>query len=316
MVDQLTAPDPPSFFWGNAPPDSPLSYQALQTRRKIAEALASKRSPFPKNAGEGLTYLGESLGDIMAMRSLDAQERAYEAEGNRSATEAARTLYGASPGGSAASAPAYGASPGGPAASAPALPPDTQATDTAPSSAVNMAAGGTPLPPPRPIYDRTALNQQVQDNPNLIPQWAAMIKGEGGNPAIQAETPANRMVTQGVPLARALETVKTGGYYPPETYQYGYQQSPEDVARIKRAYIDPVLRGASPSTEALRFPATGNASNEPGNRFASRRAAAGIYNRSAWDPGGSGEMYVQQDTPAMQARLAATSSHVTRLPAP
>src|SRR5262245_55321140 len=53
------------------------SYEALQRRRQIAAALASRRSKFPTNVGEGLTYFGEQLGDIIAERRTDAAERAY-----------------------------------------------------------------------------------------------------------------------------------------------------------------------------------------------------------------------------------------------
>src|SRR4249919_875830 len=71
----------PSYFQGNAKPGEPLSYQALQTRRKIAEQLMGKRSPFPKTFGEGLTYAGERFADVMDMNRLDAAEKqqaAYE----------------------------------------------------------------------------------------------------------------------------------------------------------------------------------------------------------------------------------------------
>lgn len=54
-----------------------LSYESLQRRRAIAQALASKRSKFPTNVGEGLTYFGEQLGDILAERRTDAAEKAY-----------------------------------------------------------------------------------------------------------------------------------------------------------------------------------------------------------------------------------------------
>ena len=79
----------PTIFWGNAKPGDPLSYEALQTRRKIAEALMGKRSPFPKTLGEGLTYAGEKFADAMDMRELDAQDRALEAERARFQIEAA-----------------------------------------------------------------------------------------------------------------------------------------------------------------------------------------------------------------------------------
>jgi hypothetical protein len=64
-----------SFFYGNAPAGSPLSYEALQTRRKIAEQLMGRRSPYPKNIGEGLTYIGEAIGDRMQMADLERRER-------------------------------------------------------------------------------------------------------------------------------------------------------------------------------------------------------------------------------------------------
>jgi hypothetical protein len=69
-------------FWAGTPSNSPLSYDALQTRRKIAEQLMGKRSPFPKTFGEGLTYAGERFADVLDERRLDAAEKqqaAYEA---------------------------------------------------------------------------------------------------------------------------------------------------------------------------------------------------------------------------------------------
>jgi hypothetical protein len=64
----------PSYFFGDRK-GGPLSYESLQTRRRIAEALLGKRSPFPKTIGEGLTYFGEALGDRMVMNQLDEQDQ-------------------------------------------------------------------------------------------------------------------------------------------------------------------------------------------------------------------------------------------------
>jgi hypothetical protein len=77
---------PFSFFYPDAPAGSPLSYESLQSRRKIAEALLGKRSPFPKTIGEGLTYAGESIADIAMQRKLDEAERG-QAERDRSALQ-------------------------------------------------------------------------------------------------------------------------------------------------------------------------------------------------------------------------------------
>lgn len=56
-----------------------LSLEEIKRRRAIALALASRNRGFPKTLGEGLTSLGESVGDIMAERSLGAAEKAYAA---------------------------------------------------------------------------------------------------------------------------------------------------------------------------------------------------------------------------------------------
>jgi hypothetical protein len=71
--------DPVGYLFG---PGTPYpTYEALQRRRQIAAALASKRSKFPTNVGEGLTYFGEQLGDILAERRLEAAEKKFtEAE--------------------------------------------------------------------------------------------------------------------------------------------------------------------------------------------------------------------------------------------
>jgi len=71
----------PTIFDANAGPNAPMSYQSLLARRKIAEALLGKRSPYPKTLGEGLTSLGENIANIALMNRLDqgeAQERAKE----------------------------------------------------------------------------------------------------------------------------------------------------------------------------------------------------------------------------------------------
>ena len=73
---------PGSFsFYADAPVESPLSLQQLQSRRKIAEAIAAQgaRRPYPTTVGEGLYSAASDLTDAFKMNRLDAQERAYEA---------------------------------------------------------------------------------------------------------------------------------------------------------------------------------------------------------------------------------------------
>ena len=65
-----------SFIFGG---DTGVTYEDLQRRRAVATAIASRSRAFPKTVGEGLTYLGESIGDVMSERrlaKLEAEQRA------------------------------------------------------------------------------------------------------------------------------------------------------------------------------------------------------------------------------------------------
>ena len=56
---------------------TPGSLDEIKRRRAIAQALASQKRGFPKNIGEGLTSLGEAVGDRLADNKLTAAENAY-----------------------------------------------------------------------------------------------------------------------------------------------------------------------------------------------------------------------------------------------
>jgi hypothetical protein len=56
---------------------TPGSLDEIKRRRAIAQALASQKRGFPKNIGEGLTSLGEAVGDRLADNKLTAAETAY-----------------------------------------------------------------------------------------------------------------------------------------------------------------------------------------------------------------------------------------------
>jgi len=58
-----------------------LSYEELKRRRAIASALAARQRGFPKNVGEGLTYLGESIGEAVGdwrLREMEKRQQAGE----------------------------------------------------------------------------------------------------------------------------------------------------------------------------------------------------------------------------------------------
>ena len=66
-----------SIFNANAKPGQPMSLEALQSRRRIAEAIMAgrRKDPYPKNLGEGLTYLGESIADKAQLDRLDEEDQ-------------------------------------------------------------------------------------------------------------------------------------------------------------------------------------------------------------------------------------------------
>lgn len=301
----------PSFFLGNAPAGSPMSYQGLQTRRAIVESMLKGRRPFPKTTGEGITAVGEALGERRALAQLDAGLAADEAATAKAIGTPRPSDYGPRPAAPPVAAPpvaAPTADAGSPVA-VPAMsyaPTDDTNVAAAPGQetaipGVSMAANTIPLPPPRPVYDRSRLNAEVAANPALTPRLLSMTRGEvGGNPfkqQVQAETPFNRATARDQSLAQVLQThLRPGdaGYYPPETFTRG-QASPD----ILRA----VMRGSDLGGQALGFSPTGNASGG----FAADRVARGVYGaHRGLGSGNNMETYVTQERPDQLARLAAS----------
>ena len=118
----------PSFF-SDDPRTGALSYPQLEARRRIAIALATRNRPYPKTIGEGLTALGEGLGEGYMNRGL---ERAEAQQQGRDA--AARPgMYGA---------PAAPATPGQ-VSEAPSDNVQASYTGAAPEEAVKLATATT-----------------------------------------------------------------------------------------------------------------------------------------------------------------------------
>jgi hypothetical protein len=129
--------DPVGYIFG--PGTANPTYESLQRRRAIAAALASKRSKFPSNVGEGLTYFGEQLGDIIAERRTDAAEKAY-LEGKGAVLDPSKA-----PSLTADEEPATGAATGGSAA-LPDEPVAAQVRDARAARGDGLAAVPTPAP--------------------------------------------------------------------------------------------------------------------------------------------------------------------------
>jgi hypothetical protein len=116
-------PDEYSSIFSSDPSTGALTYPQLEARRRIAIALATRNRPYPKTIGEGLTALGEGLGEGYMNRGLERAEGAQRARD----TAATSLLMGGAP-------PA--AAPGRVSEAAPeeALPPAVATADAQPPS--------------------------------------------------------------------------------------------------------------------------------------------------------------------------------------
>jgi hypothetical protein len=83
---------PGQVDYGSLPVDSfinwfgggPQTAGTMDLRRRIAlQMLAQRKMPFPKTKGEGLTYLGESIGDALTQIGLQRAEQRYQAQAMR-----------------------------------------------------------------------------------------------------------------------------------------------------------------------------------------------------------------------------------------
>jgi hypothetical protein len=162
---------PLSYFLADAPADSPLSYQSLLARRKIAEALLGRRSPFPKTIGEGLTYFGEKVGNQRLLDQLDAAEGARQAQIDKVESEAPAADEVAAP----AAAPIAKAAPiPAKAVSAPAVPiPDDEASDEA--TALRSYGTRSPYAPAAAPVD-----DMPDTSPNAGGAFGGAFRGTGG----------------------------------------------------------------------------------------------------------------------------------------
>lgn len=124
-------PTKSSFFFAPRTAADQISQGALDTRRKIAIAMAARRERGPiKTFGEGIYDAASTYADAMGMRQLDAQERqaaAYEAD-------LSRKMFGAN-----TPAPTAGTAAGIPAAATTTAPPaSAEPTGITPSRFANV----------------------------------------------------------------------------------------------------------------------------------------------------------------------------------
>jgi hypothetical protein len=163
-----------------------MSYEQLAHRRKIAEALAAQKKGFPKNVGEGLTYLGESIGEAGLNYRL-RQAEAAQLRGDDAVVSGAPVPSHTPTGGAA---PPPSATVGPRAAADPAVSETVAAaedgTEAAPATRLSYAPEAPrDLPPEEtaaPAVDPTAVSRPpasilpMQDQRPPVP-WTELAQG-------------------------------------------------------------------------------------------------------------------------------------------
>jgi hypothetical protein len=242
----------PSYFFADRKSDQPLSYQSLQTRRKIAEALLGKRSPFPKTIGEGLTYLGESIADRRLLGQLD------EAERGQVAREAG--LMRGAPEESYLPGPAPAANPISSTVS-PATPRATNPPGTATDTEYNALDAGADLN--QTAYDRTFKGTPLEGKNYQIAEAAAK---HGVSPSLIAAVMAHETGSGTSSMLRNRNN--PGGIMDPRTNSMTGQSFPDVDAGIDaagRVIANNFRRGGGTIEGMARSYAPPRANNDPTN---------------------------------------------------
>jgi hypothetical protein len=235
----------PSFF-SNDPRSGALTYDQLQARRKIAAALATRNRPFPKNIGEGLTYLGESLGEAYNMRGLESAETAQRTRD----TAATQALAGDT-------LPAPGAAPG-PVSAAPASQ-DTMALAANDAEQVAQPASAPPPPPKAdlvPPWIRAAVpNEKPMAVEELLPRLARNETGGRKDPysvvgpvSLRGDYPYGKYQVMGENIPKW-----TKGYLGREMTPKEFLADPEAQEQVARAKAGEYLTKYGPTGAAAAW---------------------------------------------------------------
>ena len=200
-VDEGAGLAPISFIFGG---NTELTYEELKKRRAIAAALAARQKGFPKNIGEGLTYLGESIGEAGLNWRLAQAEKAQQLRD--------QGVVGGAPGGPGyVTAQPPGARPATPAAApaaAPAAGPPRQvsALPAGPPPAGAPAVAATdetqPSDRPPPFVDGRPNNIVTRGDPSLFVPHLGPIAPEHAPAAYAPEAAGIPPRAEGEPLQK------------------------------------------------------------------------------------------------------------------
>jgi hypothetical protein len=245
---------PFSFFYADAPTGSPLSYEALQSRRKIAEAMLGKRSPFPKTIGEGLTYLGEKIADNRMLADLEERSKQFDAGQADIIRGAPGSIYTE---GRRGPAPVPASIPTPPPAGTEAAAPPGMATDTE----YNAIDAGADLN--QAAYDQTFAGTPLAGK---SPQVAAAAAKYGVSPALIAGVMAHETGSGTSNMLRSRNN--PAGIMDPSTNSMTGQSFPDidtGIDTAGRVIANNYRRGGSTIEGMARSYAPPRANNDPTN---------------------------------------------------
>jgi len=248
-----------SYIFSNDPRSGAPTYEALQARRKIAIALAARQRAFPKNIGEGLTYLGDAIGDVMTDRRLTADEARYRQESD---AQVQRVLQ---PG--VAAPPAAPSAAPGPVSAAP--DPDTMSLA---ANDVEKAVQPVSAPPPPPKADlvppwiRAAVpNEKPMAVEELLPRLARNETGGQRDPyrvvgqrSLRGDRPYGKYQVMGENVPKW-----TKGYLGRELTPQQFLDDPEAQEQVARAKAGEYLAKYGPTGAAAAWFAGENGMQDP-----------------------------------------------------
>ena len=203
----LDPSNPLTFAFGGGGGAGTPGLQELKRRQAIAQMLAGQKRPFPKNIGEGLTSLGEAVGDRMTDARLTAQERAFGAAEDQRVNAANALPSVQVPGARTApvvpAVPAVPTRPVVPRPAAAVTSPDDARPEDPRDRIAALFAGGPGVPQGNPTVAGVAPPQTgspVSDDDGL---WPARMNAVGG---IESGNRKNPYQTVGIPTkyGRAL----------------------------------------------------------------------------------------------------------------
>lgn len=227
MADTQQQPDGEGFFWANNPNIN------MRLRERIALQMMSQKKGYPKTVGEGLTAVGDAIGDRMTMARLEQADLAQQAASRRDMA-----------GGGAAPAAVPGNYQGNNSAITAAPPVVSAAPPARPAAAMPATIGSvddpSPMDPPAGAERDAVVRTMVTEGGNQGPEGLQAVANVIRNRAINGGFPGGNTAGGVVAGPHQFEGYARNGSVDPNSPAYA-----QAGAALDRAYTgDDPTRGA------------------------------------------------------------------------